>query len=164
MTLPASGHMSLMVDVLAELQIAHPARSLPISLTGDADVRALAGKPTGQISFPADLYGKSAYVAMTVTGHGAFNFVSSGGATSISCAPYVTVTDGSGGYSYLWSFTSNPDGCTLSNATSAACTVSKSFIHNSFGSANATLQCSVTDSTAHNVIATGITTSLDWEP
>lgn len=56
MTLPASGTIT-MAQVLTELQIAAPARTTPISL-GDADVRALAGVPSGAISL-ASLYGKS---------------------------------------------------------------------------------------------------------
>lgn len=60
MTLPASGAIS-MAQVLAELQIAAPTRAGPLSLN-DADVRALAGVPSGAISM-SDLYGKSsAYV------------------------------------------------------------------------------------------------------
>lgn len=48
MTTPVSPPIT-MLDVLAELQIANPSRSLPISLN-DSDVRALAGIPSGTIS------------------------------------------------------------------------------------------------------------------
>jgi hypothetical protein len=57
MTLPVSGSISLS-QVLTELRIAAPGRALPIRL-GDADVRALAGVPTGAISM-SSLRGKSA--------------------------------------------------------------------------------------------------------
>lgn len=60
MTLPSSGPIS-MQQVLVELQIANPSRTTPISLN-DADVRALAAKPSGPISM-SDLYGKSSLLS-----------------------------------------------------------------------------------------------------
>lgn len=62
MTLPASSPISL-GDVLTEIRRVDPGRALPISL-GDADVRALAGKPSGAVSL-SDLYGKSSYIPMS---------------------------------------------------------------------------------------------------
>lgn len=149
-------------DVLTELKVANPSRTLPISL-GDADVLALAGKSAPPISL-SDLCGKSSYVPMVVTGVNDSAFAYSGSTSGAAvCHPSVNVANGLGTKSFLWSFTSNPDGATLSNATSQTCTVSHSYTRNAAGSANATLQCVVTDSKA-SVTATGITASLDWSP
>lgn len=161
MTLPASGAISL-TDVLNELKVTNSSRALPISL-GDSDVLALAGKSAPPISL-SDLYGKSSYVPMTVTGVNdsatAYSGSSSGTTT---CHPSVTVSGGSGTKTFAWSFTSNPDNCTLGAATSQTCNVSHAYAVNSAGSANAVLQCAVTDSRA-TVTTGGITAGLDWSP
>lgn len=160
MTLPVSGALTLDA-VMTELRLVTPSRAYPISL-GDSDVRSLAGVPSGPISL-TNLYGKSSYIPMTVTGTGAAGFALSNGALrSVSCSPSVAVSNGLVPYTYLWSFTSNPDGCTLANATSATCTVSKSFAGNTSGFANAVLQCQVTDAFPNTVTASGITASLEW--
>jgi hypothetical protein len=62
-TLPASGSISLS-QILAELRIAVPGRALPIRL-GDADVRTLAGVPSGAISL-SNLRGKSAVTPVPI--------------------------------------------------------------------------------------------------
>lgn len=160
MTLPASGTISLS-DVLAELQVTAPSRALPISL-GDSDVLALAGKSAAPISL-SDLYGKSSYVPMTVAGVNDSGTAISNTAGTVTCHPSVTVTNGSGTKTFLWSFTSNPNGCTLANATLQTCDVSHTYATNARGSANATLQCAVTDSRA-TITTGGITASLDWAP
>lgn len=54
MALPASGSISL-AQVATELGV-----SLPLDLNA-ANVRALAGKPSGNITLPNDLWGKSSY-------------------------------------------------------------------------------------------------------
>jgi hypothetical protein len=160
MTLPASGTISL-TDVMNEIRLVTPGRAYPISL-GDSDVRALAGLPSGAISL-SDLYGKSSYIPLNVTGNNSANSVSSaGGAGSVTCNPSVSVTGGSGGNTYAWSFTANPNSCALGLSTSAACTVSHGYTLNANGGANATLQCIVTDNTGHSVTASGITASLSW--
>lgn len=152
--LPSSGPISL-GDVAAELGI-----GLPLSL-GDSRVLALAGKGSPPISL-SDLYGRSAYTPMTVTGiddsRGADTSVGPG---TVSCSPRVTVTGGSGGQSYAWSFNGSAQGCTLSSASSAACSVSHTYTKNSTGSAGPALQCVVTDNTGHSV--TGFASAyLDW--
>lgn len=158
-TLPASGTISL-TDVMNELRVTNPGRAYPISL-GDSDVRALAGVPSGSISM-SNLYGKSSYVAMSVTGHSDSQGASSaGGGGTVTCHPSVSVSNGSGSYTYAWSFTSNPSSCGLNAATSATCNVSHTFSINANGSASATLQCVVSDGTA-SVTASGIAASLDW--
>jgi len=161
MTLPVSGSISL-TQVMDELRVSSPARAYPISL-GDADVRALAGVPSGPISL-TDLYGKSSYIPMVIVatnGGGVFSSAASGG--TAACNPSVSVTQGNPGYTYLWSFTSNPDGCSLSSTTSTSCHVSKAYGYLANGSASAVLQCQVTDSTGHIQTKTGITSSLSWD-
>lgn len=163
MTLPTSGAISTDA-ILAELQAANPSRALPLSLT-DSDVLSLAGKSAGPLSIPGDLYGKSSYVPLSVVGHNdsGTDFTGSAAGT-VSCAPSVTVSGGSGGTTYAWSFTSNPNNCTLSNATSATCTVSHAYAINSTGNASAVLQCVVSDNTSHSTTAGGISATLDWSP
>lgn len=161
MTIPASGPISL-TDVMNELRTSNAGRAYPISL-GDSDVRALAGLPSGPISL-GDLRGKSSYTPMTVTGHNADGtaFTTNGSGTA-SCSPSVTVTGGTDPKSYSWSFTSNPDGCTLSSATLSACSVRHSYVKNQTGSLSATLQCQVSDGTATET-ASNIIATLNLEP
>lgn len=159
MTLPASGAIGL-TDVLNELKITTPSRALPISL-GDSDVLALAGKSAPPISL-SDLYGKSSYIPLSVTGNNDSASAVSASAGTVTCHPSVTVTGGSGGTTYAWSFTSNPNGCSLGAATAATCNVSHSYATNAFGSANAVLQCVVSDNTGHSKTLGGITGDLDW--
>lgn len=162
MTLPTSGAITTDA-ILAELKVTTPTRALPLSLT-DADVLALAGKSVGPLSIPTDLYGKSSYVPMTVTGvSDSGSAASSTGAGAAVCHPSVTVANGQGTKSFLWSFTSNPNGCTLSSATSQTCAVAHSYSLNAAGVAHAVLQCAVTDSKA-TVTQGGITADLDWSP
>lgn len=160
MTLPVSGPLSL-TDVMTELRVANPARAYPITL-GDADVRALAGGLSGAISI-ASLYGKSSYTPMNVSGTGDTGFaLSNGGAGTVSCTPSVSVSNGLAPYTYLWSFTSNPSGCTLSNSTSSTCTVSKGYGFNTIGSASAVLQCQVSDAFPNTVTAVNVSAELSW--
>lgn len=161
MALPASGTISLAL-VLAELQKTNAGRSLPISL-GDTDVRTLAGVPSGAISLTS-LYGKSngsALSAAITNGSATYSSISSGG-TAI-CNPGVTASGGTPGYTYLWSFTSNPNSCTLGSSTSTSCSVSKAFSQNAQGGASAVLQCIITDSASGTITKTGITATLSWE-
>lgn len=156
MTTPSSGAISL-TDVMNELRIANPSRAYPISL-GDTDVRALAGIPSGAISL-SNLYGKSSF---TVTGNSNSSSSSSmSSAGTARCSPSVTVVGGAAPISYSWSFTSNPNTCTLSGANSVACTVGKAYVKNANGSASATLQCVVGDSAGNSRTVTA-SASLDW--
>lgn len=160
MTLSTSAPMSL-GDVLTEIRRVTPSRALPISM-GDADVRALAGKPSGAISL-SDLYGKSSYVPMTLTatdGEGVFSSAAAAGVAR--CNPSVQVAGGSGGNTYLWEFTANPGGAQLLNASSAACTVQRLYERNETGSLEATLRCTVTDNTNHVAIANNVSARLEW--
>lgn len=148
--------------IMAELQIGNPSRTYPLNLN-DADARALAGVPSGPISMDNFLNksGGSSLAATTTNGSGSFS--SAGGPGTATCNPSVSAFNGTPPYSYLWTFTSNPDTCSLSNATSAACTVSKGFAALSGGSANATLNCRITDNIGTIINKPGITASLIWD-
>lgn len=155
MTLPTSGPITL-GQVAAELGIARP-----LSL-GDSRVRSLAGVPSGPISL-GQLRGKSASTPLNATGT---NATGHGGSStsngSVSCSPSVTAGGGTGTITYLWEFISNPDSCSLLNPTSAACTVSHSYVKTSTGTASATLRCTVRDGAGGIVVVNNITASLQW--
>lgn len=143
MTLQASGAISL-TDVLNELKTANAGRALPISL-GDADVLALAGKGAPPISL-SDLYGKSAYVALT----GAT--VTPTSLTADTGMPNVKQTVGPAtaaptpanatGVTYSWEFVSGST-VTVNSPTSASTTFSYTGSTSS-GSRTGVYRCKVT--------------------
>ena len=158
MTLPASGAISLS-QVAVELGRASNATT---SL-GETAVRNLAGVASGPNSLNV-LHGKSSYTPMTVMpsdDNRSYSSFSSGG--TAYAYPSVSVTGGTGGYTYSWSFTSNPQGASLANASAAQCTVSKTFVKTSTGAYSAVLQCVVQDNTGHVVTAYNINAGADWE-
>jgi hypothetical protein len=156
MTLPASGSISLS-QVSVELGRASNANTK----LGESAVRTLAGVASGAISL-GNLRGKSAYTPMIGVGHDGYNsFMSTYSGGTATCSPYVTVSNGSGGYTYSWSFTSNPNSLTLANATSSQCTVSKTFTKLSSWSMGATLQCVISDNTGHSITVSNINASMD---
>jgi len=147
-------------DVMAELRTANPGRQFPLSL-GDADVRALAGVPSGPISL-GNLYGKSAYIPMTgqgindaATGNSSF----SGGV--VACYPGVQVNGGKDPKTFAWSITSGT-GATLSSANSQYCTVSRTFMKNANGAVSLTLACLVTDATGQSITIGNVFADLEW--
>lgn len=118
MTIPASGTISLVGHVLAELQIANPSRALPIKLT-DADVRSLAGVASGTISL-TDLRGKSAAHPQNFSGSISNTSITSGirsvtlviGATGTASGStnWFTPTTTGAGNAYWVKFTSSGAG------------------------------------------------------
>lgn len=153
--LPLTGPISIGM-VAAELGI-----GLPLSL-GDARVRALAGVPSGPISL-GQLRSKSAQGPLTASSEDGYgDRDSSNGGGTASCSPSVSAAGGSGGYTYLWSFTSNPSSCSLGSATSAVCSVSRSYPRFGSGDADATLQCVITDSSGQSITKSGISAYLTW--
>lgn len=157
MTLPVSGPISLS-QVNVELGLSATAQ---VTL-GDASVRNLAGISSGAISLDS-LHGKSSYTPMTITPHSddrSYSSTSSGG--TAYAYPSVSVTGGTGGYTYSWSFTSNPSSAALSNATNSQCTVSKTYVKYSNGGFGAILQCVVQDNTGHSVTVSNISAAADW--
>lgn len=156
MTLPASGNLT-MAQVATELSI-----PLPLSL-GDSRVLNLAGKAGLPISM-SDLYGKSAYTPMTLTGVDSSAYKSSYKADgTVTAHPSVQVVGGSGGCTFIWAFTSNPNTCVLADNTSQTCSVSHSYTVGSAGSASAVLQCTVKDNTGHTLIVTNVNADLSWD-
>lgn len=159
MTLPTSGSLS-MLQVLDELRTMNPGRGLPISL-GDADVRSLAGVPSGDISM-SQLYGKSAGSALVATGNNDYGVSSSDGRSgTVSAYPSVSYSGGQGAKTFQWSVLSAPANVTLSNANSAQCTVSRSFARDSSGRAVVYLRCVVSD-TSGSVTVDNIIAELEW--
>lgn len=156
-------------DVMAELRTTNPGRAYPISL-GDADVRALAGVPSGPISL-SNLYGKTAggggtppapFPLTVQTQDGSGYAASSSASGTVSCQVTATVTGGTGAITHLWEFTSNPGQFTLSNSNSATATVSKNYARYSSGSADAQLRYTARDSTNASVTAQPVTAALEW--
>jgi len=160
MTLQASGTISL-TDVMNELRVTNSGRSYPISL-GDADVRALAGIASGDISL-SNLYGKSSYIAMTLSALGSTGYALSTYSGSVSCTPSVTVSNGTAPYTYQWDIAASVNSPTLTNATQAMCTVSHGFGKGAQSSASMTLQITVTDATGHTAVVGGIMANLSWD-
>lgn len=160
MTLPSSGSISL-GQVLDELRGANPGRGYPISL-GDADVRALAGVSSGDISL-GHLYGKSAISPLSVAGHNDYAFAAStnnGG--TVYCYPFVTVSGGAGARTFAWSILSTSAPVSLSGTDTSRCTVATNFVKQSAGSAVVYLRCVVTDSSG-SVTVDNIVAQLEWD-
>jgi hypothetical protein len=156
MTLQSSGAISL-GDVLTELRIANPGRSLPISL-GDTDVRNLAGVPSGAISL-SDLYGKSSYVAMSATlpDNSDSSLSNPPSATTINIPMAMTVTGGLAPFSYTWSKVSGSGSVQAVNSPNT-----NAQITNPRFSTPSTLselvQCSVTDAMGNTITRQGTAT------
>jgi hypothetical protein len=128
----------------------------------DSAVRALSGQPGGAVDMYS-LRGKSSYTPMTVTpisDYQSYYSADSGGTAAAN--PSVSVTGGSGGYSYSWSFVSNSSGLTMNGGNYNVCSVYKTYNRYSMGSWGATLQCVVTDNTGHSV-AVQVNCGADWD-
>lgn len=165
MTMNSSGVLSLAGGTAgqsAEYEISGTA-SNSIGMN-DASVRMLAGVSSGAISL-SNLYGKSysSYTPMTATGTGGDNqALTTSGAGSCSVQCYVTPYNGSGSYTYSWSIVTNSGVVSISNMTSQTCNAYHNFSRNTSGSAAATLQCIITDSTSHNITVSNINVTLEW--
>lgn len=148
-------------DVLTELRTTNPGRGYPISL-GDADVRALAGIPSGPISL-TDLYGRSVAAPLTATGNNDYGYDYSGGMNgTVRAYPSVTVSGGTGTRTFVWSILSSSGSATLSNASAQQCTVSRNFPKGSQGRVLVYLRCVVSDSTG-SVTIDNIVADLTWD-
>ena len=156
MTMPGSGTIS-MAQINVEIGRAGNA---VISL-GESAVRTLAGVQSGSISL-SQFYGRSSYTPMTGTGvDGLAEGVAAGTQYTGSCYPYVTVSGGSGGYTFAWSFIS-ANGSTLVNPTSSNPTVRHTI--GKFGwSGTSTLQCVITDNTSHQITVSPVNATFNIE-
>lgn len=104
MALPTSGSISIAM-IATELGVA-----LPLDLN-DSRVRTLAGKPTGNITIPTDLYGKSNITlgintSNSIGGAGSFRYttitatISKIGGGAITAYNWVIESDTTGGLSF----------------------------------------------------------------
>lgn len=158
MTLP-TGAISLS-QVNAELS---QAATAPISL-GQTHVRNLAGVPSGPISM-SNLRGKSAYTPMTVVGYDVYdNDYATGTQYTDNWYPQVAVTAGGvPGFTYLWTFISNPNSFTL--VTNNIATGRVSHLVSKFGfTGSCTLNCRVTDGSGNYVdrtVTVTVTVTVD---
>lgn len=163
MTLPASGSISL-GDVMTELRIMNPGRAYPIAL-GDADVRALAGVPSGSISL-SNLYGKSSYIAMSGSVPDVPDAVRTAGANYTAHIPIaITLYWGLAPFSYDWSKVSGTGGLSAVTAANASSTTADFAIAitSPIGQVRTeVVQCIVTDATGATLTRTGtVTLTLD---
>lgn len=142
MTTPAPGQPIGLTDVLTELRITNPGRALPISL-GDADVRALAGIPSGPISL-GDCSGKTNAPGYTpMSGNFNSNTVDSNANppanTTVHAPVSVTIAGDTAPISYTWTKDSG-DG-TLFPANSA--NVDVTFVNARFSAPGNDQQCNI---------------------
>ncbi|MEJ7745353.1 MAG: hypothetical protein WKF61_01070 [Luteimonas sp.] len=161
MTLPASGPIGF-TQLSVELGRAGGATT---SLN-ESVVRSLAQVGgAGTVISMSSLRGKSAYTPMVVNGYGDVDEVfTNGGSGTAYLHPYVVASQGSGGYTYLWSFTSNPSSLAFDtgtfNNTHSNPTLKKGYTRYMNTVWDATLQCVITDSTNHTVTVSGIAVQM----
>lgn len=157
MTLPASGTIRL-TDVMNELRITNPGRAYPISL-GDADVRTLAGVPSGSISL-TNLYGKSSSTPMSgsVPNVNDSDAINSAADHTRHTPIAVSLAGGTAPFSYAWTKLSGTGAVIAANAanTTADFTVSKFAVPGDIISLVA--QCVVTDATGATLTRSGTIT------
>lgn len=150
MTLPASGAMTAaMINV--ELGRSSTA---PFDINGAAE-RALAGVPTGAISF-ADFYGKSSFNFSATTSPG---FLSKSGSTNTIITDPTTATPvgGTGPFTYQWFIdsTSGDATVTFSGASNTATARFRSILSISGQSSGCEAHCEITDTSNGQVRSTG---------
>lgn len=159
MTLQAARPISL-GDVLAELQIANPSRTRPISL-GDADVRALAGKPSGPISL-GDLLGKSSFIALTGAGVSTTSLsvldALPGTLTTPTCTAQPVPAGASAPITYAWEHVSG-SAFTVTAPTSAE--TAFSYVATGTGARSGVYRCRVTQG-ATSYYTPSVSISMTW--
>lgn len=156
MTMPSSGTISM-----AQIDVEIGRASNAVISLGESAVRTLAGVPSGPISL-SQFYGKSSYTPMSGTGIDGLTEGAAGGTQYTgSCYPYVTVSGGSGGYTFAWTFIT-ANGSTLVNPTSSNPVVRH--IIGKFGySGTSTLQCVITDNTLHQITVSPVNATFSIE-
>lgn len=161
MTIRATPPISLS-DVMAELRITNSGRQFPISL-GDADVRALAGKPSGAISL-SDLYSRSSYIPMTVYATGNSEFVNTGFQSgTLESYAAASVSGGKGTKFFNWVVLETIGAPTVSGHSTSTLTVRVDYVRYSNGHALVRARCDVTDETGAVVSSPEVIVELDWE-
>lgn len=161
MTLP-TGSLSAQ-QIVDELRVVNPGRVRAISLQ-EADVRALAGVPSGPISFN-DLRGKTSYVAMSGSVPNVSDYATiSTGNYDFPVDIVVLRAGGLAPFSYTWTKLSGSAAGTLTAANAADTTAV--FGINRFAESGTVLtmeaQCVVTDATGATLTRSGtITITLE---
>lgn len=161
MTTPLSGQISI-GNCRAEIGIGGPLGLL------DGAMRTLSGVSSGPVSL-TDCYNKTGAGGggggFVATGHGdAAVGIATGSQFTESVFPSVSVVGGSGtGRTYLWSIaTQTTTGFTLTNATSATCTVSH--VIGKYGFVGScTLNCACADDAGNSANVTGVAADFDYE-
>lgn len=159
MTLPSSGTITL-AQIATELGV-----SLPLDLNA-ANVRALAGKPSGNVVMPNDFWGKSSFaVDFSI---GAEQDVTAGSPVSGNRRLYKLLTSsvsgGSGSYTYSW--TSTPydySNFWLNQTTSSTAQISQGYNINEFDGPyydEGTVTLTVTDTANGKVVSVSKTVGL----
>lgn len=142
MALPSSGSITI-AQIATELGL-----SLPLDLT-DSRVRALAGKPSGSITMPNDLWGKS---SVTISIVGNMSAVRGGGRDSLYDQGTFSVSKSGGGSitAYSWNVWNDSHGRLYvvdGSLTGASVTLASTSTYNEFEfteTANAQVGCTVT--------------------
>lgn len=156
MTISATPPISLS-NVLAELRVTNPGRSLPISL-GDSDVRALAGVPSGPVSL-SHLLGKTSYIAMSGSVADVEDIDVITGSNHTAYVPIgVSFSGGLAPFSYAWTRLSGEGSVVAANAA----TTNAAFSVNRFAESGTVMsqvvRCQVTDATGAVLTASGTVT------
>ena len=152
MALPVSPSSISLSQVAVELGAAANAG---INLNQN-NVRVLAGVSTtsGTRNSLNDLRGKSAYTPMSLVGNDDYRdygYVGNVGGTAYA-KPSVSVSGGSGGYTFSWVVTSTSGlSASFSNSSNQTCQLSRAYSRYSGGSFTVNLTCTVTDNTGHSV-------------
>lgn len=152
---PLHGYM-----VMDELRSVNPGRQYPLTFNS-TDVRALVGVPFGPYAISA-FYGKSAAGGITASPSNASTLSDSTSAGTAVCTPGVSAAGGSTPYTYAWTITSNPGGCTIGPSSAATINVSHAYAASSSGKVVAVMSCLVTDAIGRTYTAAGVTATLEW--
>lgn len=157
MTITATAPITL-ANVMAELRTVTPGRAYPISL-GDADVRALAGVPSGPISLN-NLLGKSAYTAMSGTMNDQVDSatIAPGGDYTKSVAVSLSLAGGQAPFSYAWEKVSGVGTVTEVNAASTTANFNISRFAQPETELTQVVRCTVTDNTGATLVRTATVT------
>lgn len=146
-----------MADVMTELRLSTPGRAYPISL-GDADVRALAGVPSGPVSL-SDLLGKSSYTAMAGTLADVNDSASIGATNYQYDVPVsIVVSGGAAPFTYTWSQVTGSGSVVAANSASTVARFTISRFSEPGDVVSQVVQCIVTDDKGNSLSRTGTVT------
>lgn len=150
MTLAATGALSLggsITNRSVNLELGQSATA-QISMN-DANVRTLAGVPSGAITLTTDFYNKSNTLAITISPASTYTTRTGSGSLTSSTST-GSASGGAGGYTYAWTYVSG-DSFTINTSSTAATTFTTSLGVNVYKSG--TYRCTVTDSVSATAYA-----------